>query len=193
MTAGRNMKQNLIFMLAVSAAGGVLLAGSATAQTEDPDTEAQTPPPIVLVSKAGRQRAVQESFCVESDTETGTRRRCVDMVDGRPRRLSVVRPRGRIAIIIDDATEASGIVTVQRLGRTRDVARFRVQGPRTPWRIRLRPGAYEVEVEVSAFRTADGRRGDTSGSLGLLVDRNRRISIIPVSALRSGRGPELTA
>ena len=58
-----------------------------------------------------------------------------------------------------------------------------LSAPSTRWRVRLRPGAYEVEV-FARFETADGRTGDTSGSLGILVDRKRRLAIVPLSAAR---------
>ncbi|MDQ4081501.1 MAG: hypothetical protein M3123_01220 [Actinomycetota bacterium] len=153
---------------------------------------AQRPPPILLESGAGIQRAVQESYCVSKVDETGGAGVCADTPDLRPRRLSVVRPGEVVTIALPGATivrrdpgchplcEAGAAVF--RLGRRKAlVARFRLAGERTRWLVRLRPGAYEVEVFVGLFRTTDGRSGDTSGSLGILVSRTQPRRIVPVA------------
>ena len=156
-------------------------------------THLQDPPPIVLASKAGKQRAAQESFCVTAPPDPGEERvvrRCIDTVDKPPRRLSVVRPREVVTISFVGTEEIrDGVARVRILGRKRFFHAFPLTEPSTRWRVRLRPGAYEIEV-FARFRAADGRTGDTLGSLGLLVDRNRKLAIVPLSAARPT--PELT-
>jgi hypothetical protein len=151
-------------------------------------THRQDPPPVDLESKAGLQRAVQETFCVSAPPDPGQTTgvtRCVDTVDLPPRRLSVVRPGEVVTISFRGATSISeGSAAVRVLGRRSYVYRFRLAGPSTRWRVRLRPRAYEVEV-FARFETADGRAGDTSATLGLLVARDRPLAIVPVSALQS--------
>ena len=143
----------------------------------------QDPPRIVLMSKAGTQRAVQETFCVSVVIgETGVSR-CVDTVDLPPARLSVVRPGETVAIVVRGATTARGVVSIHPLGQpNRVVLTLRVSAPKTTWRVRLRPRAYELDVEIARFETADGRSGDTSATLGVLVDRDRPLRIIPAGA-----------
>jgi hypothetical protein len=51
----------------------------------------------------------------------------------------------------------------------------------THWQVNLDPGAYEVDV-FARFASNDGRKGDVSGSLGLLVDPERTPEIIPMDA-----------
>ena len=43
----------------------------------------------------------------------------------------------------------------------------------------LAPGVYELELFL-AFETAEARSGDTSAALGLLVDANAPLEIVPV-------------
>ena len=140
----------------------------------------------MLSSQASVQRAVQESYCVQQVTEEGGVGICADGPDRPPRRLSVVRPRERVAIVLRGATAARGTATVRPLGKERVVLRFRVREPRTRWRVRLRPRAYEVEI-FARFETADGRTGDTSATAGILVSRHGKLRIV-----RGGGGPALT-
>jgi hypothetical protein len=114
---------------------------------------------------------------------------CGDTPDLLPRRLSVVRPGERVQIWLRDAHvvrrsagcgpsgRCEAAVAVSRLGCRKTVARFDLKTNRTTWRARLAPGAYELEVFVGRFTTKSAG-GDTSGSLGLLVDRNRPRDII---------------
>ena len=168
----------------------VLLLALALALALPAAARAQCPPPILLESRAGVQRAMQESYCVTKADDTGGVTLCADTLDLRPRRLSVVRPGEVVTIAVPGATivhrdpschprcEASA--AVYRLGgRKTLVARFRLSGERTGWPVRLRPGAYEVEVFVGLFRTMDGRSGSTSGSLGILVSRTRPRRVLP--------------
>lgn len=181
------MRRSLVALALASLAAALVVTATGFARHR------QNPPPAVLISKAGTQRAAQETFCVfwpPHGGETNGGGICADSDDLPPRRLSVVRPREVVTIAFRGATQIRGRGAVRLLGKERYVARFRVTAPRTRWRVRLRPGAYEVEVEVEEFRTADGHRGDTSVSLGLLVDRKRRLAIVPLSAARPT--PELT-
>jgi hypothetical protein len=151
---------------------------------------AQRPPPILLESRAGVQRAVQESYCVSKVEATGGTGLCADTPDLRPRRLSVVRPGEAVTIRVPGARivrrdpachpRCEAGAAVFRLGRRKTpIARFRLEGERTRWPVRLGPGVYEVEVFVGLFRTSDGRSGDTSGSLGILVSRTEPRRIVP--------------
>ena len=168
-----------------------MLAGSAAESAGTAGGETPTVPPILMQSKAGTQRAMQESYCLSYVTQDGTFvHGCADVFfDLPPRRLSVVRPGERVGIRLRDARillRSSGCgldgrceagIVVSRLGCRKIVARFDLKPRRTTWRARLAPGAYDLQVFVGRF-TTDSARGDTSGSLGLLVDRNRPREII---------------
>ncbi|MBD0290772.1 MAG: hypothetical protein ICV74_05900 [Thermoleophilia bacterium] len=143
------------------------------------------PPTISLTNRAGYQRAAQESYCVFSPPHEGQDSGvsvCADGPDLLPRRLSVVRPRKLVtirfgrAVAVDDA-----VASVRVLGRKRVISSFRIRRPLKRWRVRLRPRAYEVEV-FGRFAMPDGRTGDTSGSLGVLVSRSRPLRLAPVGA-----------
>jgi hypothetical protein len=69
------------------------------------------------------------------------------------------------------------LVAISRLGCRKTITRFDLKPSRTTWRARLGPGAYELDVFVGNFTTGSAG-GDTSGSLGLLVNRNRPREII---------------
>jgi hypothetical protein len=169
---------------AVVVGGAADPAGSASGETP-------TLPPILMQSKAGTQRAVQESYCLAYNGENGTPVfGCGDVfMHLLPRRLSVVRPGERVQIRLREARillrspgcgpagRCEAAVAVSRLGCRRIVARFDLRPGRTTWRARLAPGAYELDVFVGNFTTGSAG-GDTSGSLGLLVDRNRPREII---------------
>ncbi|HWB57416.1 MAG TPA: hypothetical protein VG479_10815 [Gaiellaceae bacterium] len=162
----------------------------------------QKPPPIVLESEAGRQTAVRGSYCVEYVDEAageagGT---CADSAPVEPARLSTVRPGEEVRILLVDADVARpegcsgeeersciGNVAVHPLCRKRTVAEIPLAvGPETTWRADLAPGAYELEVFAS-FDAPDGRTGDVSGSLGVLVDETAPLEIAPArTALRCG-------
>jgi hypothetical protein len=162
------------------------------AAAERAGTAAETPtvPPILMDTRAGTQRAAQESYCLAYQTSDGTFVvGCGDTGDRPPRRLSVVRPGERVQIRLRDARiilrspgcgptgGCEAMVAISRLGCRKIIARFDLKPSRTTWRARLEPGAYELSVFVSNFTTGS-TSGDTSGSLGLLVDRNRPRGII---------------
>jgi hypothetical protein len=172
--------------------------GSATATTwAAPEPEAGPelrPPPIVLANKAGRQEAVQGSYCITKVSASGEGEGvCADSSFQPPEELSVVRPQAKIAIAltgatVDEAPEGCSpacpsTVTVYPLGcgPDRAVAGFALSGAKTAWTVDLEPGAYELAV-FAYFKAEDGSTGDTSGVVGLLVDPNRESAIVPIDA-----------
>jgi len=139
-------------------------------------------PPVVLESLAGRQEAVHGSSCVATEDGGGVAV-CSDIGTVRPKWLSVVHPGETVTLALVGARPAGspGIARARPLGCAATVAvSFPLDGTRTAWDVALPPGAYELEVAV-AFETADGRSGDLSGALGLLVDPAREPGIVPAS------------
>jgi hypothetical protein len=137
-----------------------------------------SPPTIVLKSVAGAQRATQGSYCISVPTSDSFVVLCADYVDPEPRWLSIVRPKEHVTIRVRGATMARGSVWVHPRGcERRVVQRFKVMRPTRRWLVRLDPGRYELSLYLR-FRTADGRSGDTSGALGLLVSKTRVQDVI---------------
>lgn len=159
------------------------------------EAEVTKPPPIVLLSAAGRQEAVEESSCVSyADEESGQGvTGCGDTPDLRPELLSLVRSGEEVAIVIEGADvirsqgcfgggeqDCIGLVSVRRLGCEKQVASIPLAlGPETRWRVDLAPGTYELDV-FAYFDAPDGRSGDVSGSLGLFVAASGPQKILPV-------------
>ena len=159
----------------------VCLPSAAAVAGVQRDQAAVMPPPVTLISAAGEQRAVPETYCLSIPPrpgETTAASICAESVDRKPRRLSVVRPRETISVVLRGARAATGYGRLIGLGRRKTIARFRISSPTTRWRVSLPTGAFELEVYIDGFATADGRTGDTSGSLGLLVDRTRKRTIV---------------
>ena len=157
-------------------------SGVSTAAADEPPTTSigdeadddQRPPPFVLVSVAGRQVGVQSTYCVTGPT-VGT---CADYVQiGPPQKLSVVRPGETLQLVLQDALTAEGDVSVVRLGCDRQLSSLELAGPTTDWTVDLEPGSYELEV-FAVFETAS-TSGDTSASLGLLVDESAVPEVVP--------------
>jgi hypothetical protein len=135
----------------------------------------------VLVTDAGRQEAVQGSYCVTEVSEGGEGVGiCADTAFVHPEQLGLVRPSEKITIQLAGASLGTNagcspacpsIATVYPLGCGPDqpVAEFELGSARAEWTVDLEPGAYELVV-FAYFETEDGRSGDTSGALGLLVD-----------------------
>ena len=147
-----------------------------------------------MTSRAGFQRAAQESFCVRVPPHDGQPGvvRCGDSLDRPPRRLSVVRPGEVVTIRVGSATAIRGArAYVKVLGRDTFFGSFRLTQPVTRLRVNLRPRAYEVEIFAN-YEMADGRTGDTTASLGILVDRKRPLRLLPLSAANRPAAPELT-
>jgi hypothetical protein len=150
------------------------------------------PPRVVLESGAGRQEAVQGSFCVTKVNESGQGQGvCGDSPFQHPKELNVVQPHEEVMIDLTDAAAVDrpegcspacpSTVTVHPLGcgPDRAVTDFELVSAKTAWTVDLEPGAYELAV-FAYFETQDGRTGDTSGVLGLLVDSERQPAVIPI-------------
>jgi hypothetical protein len=145
------------------------------------------PPPIVLVSRAGKQMAAQGSSCVQfvaPDSGQGTGA-CSDVAGPLlPERISIV-PRGdRVLLVVGGAAAQDGRVTVRPLGCTDEETLAFDLAPgmsETPWRIDLDPGAYQLDV-FTRFESNEGRNGDVSGSLGLLVGDSDAHRTVPLPA-----------
>jgi hypothetical protein len=136
-------------------------------------------PAIVLESVAGRQKAVQESHCVQATDSAGTSvGMCGDTPDLDPKRLSVVHPGDTVTISVPGATLSGGSgISIRPLGcHDRQVASVPLETEGVTWTIDLPPGAYEMQVFV-LFETGEAS-GDSAGSLGLLVDPSREPAVI---------------
>ncbi len=162
--------------------GGTTGGSSTAASDEQPTTSIgaeeegeQLPPQFALVTAAGRQNAVQSTYCVDGPT-VGT---CADYVEnGPPEKLSVVGTDEKVELVFDDAVTVEGDVGVMRLGCSRQLETIELDGPETVWQVDLEPGLYELEL-FAVFTTAS-TSGDTSASLGIKVDRTADADIVPV-------------
>jgi hypothetical protein len=133
-----------------------------------------TPPPVVLVTAAGKQTAVQGSMCVSyADPATGQGVAGCGDVGGPqyPEEVSAVGAGDDVVLVVPNAkVKNESTVTIRPLGctdrETKQLA-FPPDGE-LHWDVDLEPGAYQLDVFV-IFATDDGRHGDTSGTLGLAV------------------------
>jgi hypothetical protein len=145
------------------------------------------PPPIVLVSTAGKQEATRGSACVQyADPASGEGAGACSDVAGplHPERISIVRRGETTLVIVAGASTREGSVTVRPLGcADRQTLGFDLASgtDETRWRVDLEPGAYQLDV-FTRFETTDGRSGDVSGSLGILVGDSDARRIVPATA-----------
>jgi hypothetical protein len=138
------------------------------------EPQGQRPPAVTLVSAAGSQSAVQGSFCV-TGPEVGI---CADLAEpSAPAELSVVRPGETVQLVLKGVSSAKGSLSVRPLGCDDVLETVPLTGPATSWTVGLAPGSYELEL-FAAFETASAT-GDTSGSLGLLVDEDAPLAVVP--------------
>lgn len=147
-------------------------------------------PPLVLTSKAGRHVADQGSFCVDGRHRGVGVSVCADVFELEVTRVSVVRPGEVVRIRLPGArivhrsrlcgptARCPALVSVRALGCDEEIRRFRLRGSTTSWKVRLEPGAYELDVFVGRFRARGGRTGHTSGAFGLLVDSAAKRDIV---------------
>ena len=164
-------------------------------QTSSPESlgASHGPPDVLLVSEAGRQAGVVGSYCV--DNPAAGFGECADGTRPAAERANVVRPGETVTIALDGAlaVRASschsrdqscigealvspagcGAVTVDRV--------FLERGEETRWRVDLEPGPYELQAFVY-FEADDGRSGDVSVALGLVVDPDAERAVVPMPA-----------
>jgi hypothetical protein len=144
-----------------------------TARDPEEDTPL-TPPPIVLLSDVGKQRAVVGSYCLDYvDEATGQGRgACADSTAPHPRRVTSVAPGDRVSIVVEGATvKQDSTVTIRPLGcsdQKVDQLAFEPWTGELEWTVDLDHGAYQLDV-FALFEAEDGRKGDVSGTLGLTV------------------------
>jgi len=166
------------------ASSGPTEEGPTTPAVAKPNTR---PPAIVLVSEAGKQVAVAGSSCVTyTDPDTGEGSGvCSDSTWPHPTKVSVVRPGETVSVLLSGATvDEEGSVGVLPLGCEHDVLRtidLPAGKQSTAFPVDLDPGAYELYV-FARFKADDGRSGDASGSVGLLVDEDASVGIEPSPA-----------
>jgi hypothetical protein len=142
------------------------------------------PPPVVLVSQAGKQIAAQGSFCVNYvDPASGEGQGiCSDGPAPVPKQMTIVHPGDGATLLIADSTlKKERTVTVRPLGcsnRETETLELPITG-QLHWQVDLDPGAYQLDV-FAQFESNDGRSGDLSGSLGMLVSESDARAIVPV-------------
>lgn len=162
--------------------------------SEPPKAEL-APPPVVLESEAGRQVGVRGGYCVHN-FESG-QGLCVDAMRPEAAQASIVRPGELVTIALEGAravkaegchsrdTSCVGEIRVSPAGckaKSAMAARvFLERGSEMPWRVDLRPGLYELQL-FFYFDSDDGRTGDGSAALGLLVDPSAEQEIVPMPA-----------
>ena len=160
-----------------------------------PDSKTQ-PPKILMISAAGKEFAVPGSSCVSyTDPATGAGvSGCGDSAAMPPEQLAVLPRASNVALLFLDAQVVHpdgcvsedeqgciGYVYVRPLGCFhREVERIPLErGPDTHWQLDLDVGAYQLDVFAN-FAAEDGRTGDVSGTLGLLVDDRAKPAVVPV-------------
>ena len=144
-------------------------------RTTTADESKLKPPPILLLSNAGKQQAVEGSYCVEYvDEATGHGEAvCSDsFAPPFPESVTAVARGDRVTFVIPGAAlKPDSVVTVRPLGCSdQELARLRFEpgAGELQWDVDLEPGAYQLDV-FARFEANDGRSGDVSGVLGLTV------------------------
>ena len=161
-----------------------------TSGVTDASSPPLKPPEIVLVSAAGKQIAKQGSYCVVGvDASTGENRgQCADSTWPHPNRVSVVHPGDGVSVALTDANvRKEGTVTVLPYGCEHTTVKTIQLNPgeqSTAFAVDLEPGAYELQV-FALFEADDGRTGDVSGALGLVVAADAPPAIEPGPPRRS--------
>jgi hypothetical protein len=142
---------------------------------EDPLEGKLKPPKILLVSKAGEQRATEGSYCVDFVVPlTGQGQGvCADSAGPTyPESVSDVNAGEEVTLLLEGAIlKAESTVTIRALGcdSGKEAALvWKADTRELPWEVQLDPGFYQVDV-FALFAADDGRSGDVSGSLGLNV------------------------
>ncbi len=139
---------------------------------DEPDLK---PPPIFLVSAAGKQQAVPGSSCVsyvDRDTGQGTGA-CGDVGGPQyPDQATVVRSGEHVIVAVPGTTlEKDSAIAIRPLGCT-DQLTTKLDLPQSGelhWAVDLEESSfYQLDV-FARFETDDGRNGDVSGTLGRLI------------------------
>jgi hypothetical protein len=157
------------------------------------------PPPVVLESDAGRQIGVRGGYCV-TNHETG-QGLCIDTARPEATQASVVRPGEIVTIALEGARAVRsdgchwrdmsciGEITASPVGcKAKGGMAARVfldRGSQMQWRVQLEPGAYELQLYFY-FEADDGRSGDSSAALGLLVHPTAELAVISMPAAATG-------
>jgi hypothetical protein len=172
-----------------SKASGGGVAEPAQVGTDPDQAPGPKPPPIVLVSDAGRQVGVTGSFCVDDPVKgVGT---CAEGLTPAAKELTVVRPGDHVVFRVEGARairargchsrdlSCIGEAQVTRPGcpETPLARVFLERGHETAWQVALEPGDYELQVFVY-FGGDDGRSGDVSAAFGLRVDPEAEPAIV---------------
>jgi hypothetical protein len=161
----------------------------------EPPEGVMEPPPVVLISEAGHQTGVRGAYCVTS-VRAG-QGLCVDTRRPEAAEASVVRPGEVVTIALEGAravkgagchsrdTSCIGEITASPVGckaKGGFAARvFLKPGSATRWHVDLEPGAYELQL-FYYFDSDDGRTGDSSAALGLLVHPTAELAVVPMPA-----------
>lgn len=176
--------------------GGSSTRGADTGASEDGEPALAPPPRVFLESAAGGQQAVDgHTGCIsghDPSSDDVTVVQCSDGIDPAPASLSVVRPGEEIRIVLEEGEvvrpagcspdgepTCAGIAYVHALGCAKETIAeipFSV-GPVTTWKAELAPGTYELDFGVNFV--APGRGGDFMGVLGLRVDEEAPLEIVP--------------
>ena len=170
---------------ATASSGGTVTDPTLTDPAEDAPLK---PPPIVLLSDVGKQRALLGSYCLDYvDEATGQSHGvCADSSPPHPTSVTSVAPGDRVTLVVDAATvKKDSTVTIRPLGcsdENVDEIAFEPGTGELEWTVDLDQGAYQLDV-FALFEAADGRKGDVSGTLGLTVAGPKKWDALGVGAV----------